>query len=71
MIITLRNQEDGIELPVYARHSAVSGDILIQETNVVAVSVKVGLVIYHSFSWLTHFNSWKADRISHWQRAVP
>lgn len=40
--ITLKNQEDGLDAPVYARHGLVSGEIHIDDKNVLAVSVEVG-----------------------------
>lgn len=39
--VTLTNQENGVDVPVYTRHSAVSGEINIQEADVCSVSVKV------------------------------
>ena len=41
VVVVLMNQEDGIDAPVYARHGAVSGEVILQETNVTSVSVKV------------------------------
>lgn len=41
LAVTLSNQEDGIEAPVYARNALISGEIEIDEPSVLAISVKV------------------------------
>ncbi|GJE99015.1 hypothetical protein PsYK624_152530 [Phanerochaete sordida] len=39
--VALKHQEDGLDAPVYVRHSIVAGDIIVEDKDVCSVSIKL------------------------------
>ncbi|EKM48998.1 uncharacterized protein PHACADRAFT_214550 [Phanerochaete carnosa HHB-10118-sp] len=78
--VVLKNQENGLATPVYARHSLVAGEVLLEDRDVCSVSIKLegrqtmALAEGRSSSrvlFTTEFTLWQKGEQAQSPRAIP